>query len=160
MDGTASVLASDPPNGAEEAVTAVDVEELDAAPDAPQVVVHVCLSIIRPPSVRFDPGATTPLAPGLVTLDEVAKILVQHPQVIVEVQGHADSTEVSAKPLSEKRARVAKQELVRRGVEATRLCVRGFGNERPVASNQTAEGRAANRRVEYRILEPEEPCTL
>jgi OOP family OmpA-OmpF porin len=82
-------------------------------------------------------------------LDSVADILAQRPQFAVEVQGHTDSSGPDAynQDLSERRAGAVRDYLVGRGVPATRLSARGYGESEPVADNDTAEGRALNRRV-------------
>ena len=69
-----------------------------------------------------------------------------------EVGGHADSSGRAAvnEPLSEARARAVVEHLVSRGIPASALTARGYGSSKPVADNATAEGRAKNRRVEFR----------
>jgi len=69
-----------------------------------------------------------------------------------EVEGHADSSGDDAlnQPLSERRARAVVDYLVKRGIEASALTARDYGSSRPVADNATPEGRARNRRVEFR----------
>ena len=69
-----------------------------------------------------------------------------------EVGGYADSSGTDAvnQPLSEARARAVVEHLVSRGIDASALTARGYGSSKPVADNATAEGRAKNRRVEFR----------
>jgi adhesin transport system outer membrane protein len=69
-----------------------------------------------------------------------------------EVGGHADrsGTDAVNQPLSEARAQAVVDHLVSRGITASALSARGYGSSRPVADNTTAEGRALNRRVEFR----------
>ena len=84
-----------------------------------------------------------------------ATILKDNPSVQVSVEGHTDaigSDQYSLK-LSLRRATAVKQYLVKDGVPDTRLSVRGFGKTQPVASNDTADGRAQNRRVELKTVE-------
>jgi outer membrane protein OmpA-like peptidoglycan-associated protein len=75
----------------------------------------------------------------------------------VFVQGHADAAgpEVRSQQLSELRAEVVRSLLVQAGVDATNVHAIGFGAGRPVATNETAAGRALNRRVEIVIGESE-----
>ena len=89
------------------------------------------------------------------TLDKVADTLVQYPQTTIDVIGHADSTGDAAynQALSERRASSVASYLVSRGVLRDRLYVAGRGESQPIASNDTAEGRAKNRRVEV-VLRP------
>lgn len=132
---------------------------LDAAPDAgPRVILRVCLSIIRPPPITFRPGDATPSPSSAATLDQVAEAMLGHPDLVVEVQGHTDASEANAKRLSEHRARVVKQALLDRGVAAERLFVCAYGQTRPLAPNRTADERAQNRRVEFRVLQGDEAC--
>jgi OOP family OmpA-OmpF porin len=76
------------------------------------------------------------------------------PDLRLEVEGHTDSTGSRAlnQPLSEQRAEAVKAWLVEHGIEAGRIETAGFADARPVGSNQTPQGRAANRRVEVRYV--------
>jgi outer membrane protein OmpA-like peptidoglycan-associated protein len=75
----------------------------------------------------------------------------------IRIEGHTDSSGSSNAnlALSQKRAEAVRDALVASGVEASRITVVGLGSERPVAANDTAEGRARNRRVDI-ILEEEQ----
>ncbi|MBF0161321.1 MAG: OmpA family protein [Magnetococcales bacterium] len=88
------------------------------------------------------------------TVKEAAGILQKNPGLRVEIQGHTDSVGSNAynKVLSNKRAHSVMASLVKQGVEKKRLTARGYGEEKPVSSNATAEGRAENRRVELHVL--------
>jgi outer membrane protein OmpA-like peptidoglycan-associated protein len=89
-------------------------------------------------------------------LDQVADVLRKHPEITrLEVQGYTDSTGEAAynQTLSQRRASAVRDYLVSQGVAAGRLSVKGFGEEQPIASNDTAEGREKNRRVEFLIVE-------
>ena len=72
-----------------------------------------------------------------------------------EVEGHTDASGTDAvnQPLSERRAAAVEDHLVARGIEAWALTPRGYGSSRPVADNATPEGRAQNRRVEFRRVQ-------
>ena len=86
-------------------------------------------------------------------LDRVAAALARHPSVRAEVQGHTDSEGSSEHNLglSQHRAEAVRAYLTRAGVDGDRLAARGFGEDRPIATNDTAEGRARNRRVVFRL---------
>lgn len=88
------------------------------------------------------------------TLDQVADTLAQYNQTYVDVYGHTDSTGSDAynQGLSERRARAVADYLAGHGVQAARIGTRGFGKTQPIASNDTDAGRAANRRVEIKIV--------
>lgn len=84
-------------------------------------------------------------------LDQVAKVLIENPTYLVEVQGHTDN---AGKPeanmiLSDNRANAVKQYLINKGVAAERMTSHGYGQTMPVASNKTKAGMALNRRVEF-----------
>ena len=88
------------------------------------------------------------------TLDQVATVLAQYNQTYVDVYGHTDSVGSDAynQQLSERRATAVADYLVGRGVAQPRLGIRGYGETQPIASNDTEDGRAANRRVEIKIV--------
>jgi len=88
-------------------------------------------------------------------LDEVANVLLTNPHIeLVEIAGHTDDqgTEAHNQELSEDRAAAVMDYLVGQGVESSRLAARGYGELVPVDSNATQEGRARNRRVEFKII--------
>ncbi|MFG6282929.1 hypothetical protein DC429_01585 [Arthrobacter sp. TPD3018] len=88
------------------------------------------------------------------TLDQVADTLSQYNQTFVDVYGFTDSTGSDSynQQLSERRAVSVADYLAAHGVQAARIGTRGFGESNPVASNDTEAGRAANRRVEIKIV--------
>ena len=88
-------------------------------------------------------------------LDRVVNTLKAHPEVKLEVSGHTDSRGDDAynKDLSERRAISVRRYLVDHGVLADNLTAKGYGEERPIASNDTKEGMAQNRRVELNRLD-------
>jgi len=89
------------------------------------------------------------------TLEQVAKLLKDDPALKLEVAGHTDSTgdkDHNAK-LSEDRATAVMQSLVKTyGIDGARLQAKGYGDSKPVAPNDTEDGRAKNRRVELRKI--------
>jgi len=90
-------------------------------------------------------------------LERVAKFLLSHPGLSVEIGGHTDSTGSASHnmALSEARAQAVTDFLVSLGVSPVRLVARGYGDTMPVAENTTEEGRALNRRTEMKILDVE-----
>lgn len=91
-------------------------------------------------------------------LDEVANVLRRNPDILkVEVGGHTDSkgADVYNLDLSQRRVESVVKWLVAKGVSEDRLQAKGYGETEPIATNDTAEGRAENRRVEFTILERE-----
>ena len=87
-------------------------------------------------------------------LNSVGKVMQEFDQTVVEVAGHTDSTgsEAYNQGLSERRANSVSQYLVSNGISSQRLITVGMGELRPVADNNTAEGRQANRRVEITVV--------
>ena len=87
-------------------------------------------------------------------LDEVIKVLKANPGLKVEIQGHTDNIGSAAynMKLSLRRAQAVANYLIKHGISPSRLKVKGYGFTRPVASNDTPEGRALNRRVQLKPL--------
>jgi outer membrane protein OmpA-like peptidoglycan-associated protein len=109
--------------------------------------------IVNMSDVLFDVGKATLKPEAREKLAKVAGILETHPDLKLQVEGHTDSTgsdELNQK-LSENRASSARDFLVSQGIPATEITATGFGKTMPVASNDTAEGRQRNRRVELVI---------
>jgi len=90
-------------------------------------------------------------------LDQLAGILLAHPELLLRIEGYTDNSGNAAKnlTLSRKRAAAVKKYLVGKGISSTRLSSEGFGQERPIADNHTDAGKAANRRVELKLSVPE-----
>jgi OOP family OmpA-OmpF porin len=86
-------------------------------------------------------------------LNDLAQLLSANALVLITIEGHTDNSGNTAANqfLSLARAEAVKAYLVTKGIKDSRLSANGFGNTRPVASNRTKEGRAANRRVEIKI---------
>lgn len=92
---------------------------------------------------------------SMAALDELARGMVAHPQVDLEISAHTDNRGVALKnlELSKRRVMVVVEYLVNQGVASTRLLPIGFGESRPLAANETEEGRRLNRRVEIAQIE-------
>jgi outer membrane protein OmpA-like peptidoglycan-associated protein len=106
--------------------------------------------IVNLSDVLFDTGRAT-LKPGArEKLAKIAGIVLAHPGLQMEVEGHADSVggESYNQLLSEHRADSVRTFLIAQGVQPAAVATAGFGESRPVASNSTAAGRQLNRRVE------------
>lgn len=101
----------------------------------------------------FDTGKSTLKPQSLEEVKNIAEILKAFPTVNLKVGGYTDNTGSADvnKKLSQDRADVVKAELVKLGIDASRLEAEGYGQEHPVASNDTAEGRAQNRRIAVRV---------
>jgi outer membrane protein OmpA-like peptidoglycan-associated protein len=107
-----------------------------------------------PNGVTFDTDSTMIKPAFRDTLDRVSQSLSQYPNSLIDVYGHTDSTGSDAynQTLSQNRARAVADYLSSRGVSPSRIRSTGYGKSQPIASNATEEGRAANRRVEIKIV--------
>jgi len=105
--------------------------------------------------LQFPSGSAALPARELPTLDRVAELMAQRPELTARIEGHTDSagSRQLNQSLSEQRADAVLQGLVERGVDAGRLSSQGFGPDRPVADNATERGRRENRRVEIYVIE-------
>ena len=105
------------------------------------------------PNIEFQSGKTVLATGGKEKLEAVVEFLNNQTEVQVDVFGHTDSQGKDAfnQTLSDGRARSVMDYLVSRGIDAARLSSKGFGETQPIASNETAEGRAQNRRVELLV---------
>jgi len=109
--------------------------------------------VLRLDHVNFETGSANLTALSRYELDYVAKTLQDNPEVNIEVAGHTDNTGDAAanKTLSANRALVVKEYLMNKGIAESRLDANGYGQDRPVADNNTEDGRAENRRTELII---------
>ncbi len=111
------------------------------------------IRLVMPSDITFDVDRADIKPRFFRTLNAVAIVLNGYPETDVLIAGHTDSTGSNAhnQQLSERRAAAVMQYLVSQGVDPRRIQARGFGEQYPVASNASAQGRALNRRVEIRI---------
>jgi OOP family OmpA-OmpF porin len=91
---------------------------------------------------------------SFLELDRLIALLIKNPNMAIEVQGHTDNvgSDAANMRLSQQRADAVKSYFVEKGIATDRITSTGFGESRPVASNETTEGQAKNRRVEFVIL--------
>jgi outer membrane protein OmpA-like peptidoglycan-associated protein len=104
-------------------------------------------------TILFDTGKTTIRTESNSVIQDMADVMAAYPNAMFEVEGHTDSVG-SAKnnqKLSEARAQSVHDALVGLGIDDARISYIGYGEDRPVASNNTAAGRQENRRVEVSL---------
>jgi OmpA-OmpF porin, OOP family len=109
---------------------------------------------VRLNNIYFDFDRTTLKKESFVELDKVVDFLKENPTVEIEISGHTDgkgAADYNLK-LSQGRAQAVVDYVVSQGIQAYRLIAQGYGKEKPVATNDTEEGRATNRRVEFTVL--------
>jgi outer membrane protein OmpA-like peptidoglycan-associated protein len=111
--------------------------------------------VISLSGVLFEAGGNVLSAPAQARLDTVAQALAAYPDRNIVIEGHTDArgSDSTNQALSQQRADAVREYLGQRGVSAERMRAVGRGESTPIASNDTAEGRANNRRVEV-IVEP------
>jgi outer membrane protein OmpA-like peptidoglycan-associated protein len=103
--------------------------------------------------IQFENNKATIKPSSYPILDEVADIFLKNPAYTIEVQGHTDNVgnyQYNIN-LSEERAKAVREYMVNKGVEPERITAHGYGPDRPLTTNDTKEGRALNRRVEFNI---------
>ncbi len=105
--------------------------------------------------IVFPVGLSEIQGDGARELDAIAELLKSRPGVSLRIEGHTDSTgpEQLNQTLSQERANAVRAYLIQRGIAGSRLEARGYGPSRPVASNDTPEGRTENRRVEFIVTQ-------
>lgn len=106
--------------------------------------------IVNMSDVLFDSAKATLRAGAREKLAKVSGIILAHPGLKLEIEGHTDSVggDEYNQRLSEQRANAVRDYLIHEGIKADAITAKGFGKTRPVASNATPEGRQRNRRVE------------
>ena len=109
---------------------------------------------VRLKNIYFDFDKTTLKSESFVELDKVVDFLKQNPSVEIEIAGHTDSkgADTYNQSLSQGRSQSVVDHLVSEGIELSRLTAHGYGESKPLESNDTEEGRANNRRVEFTVL--------
>lgn len=105
--------------------------------------------------VHFSPGRSRILKDSFELLRQVARAMKDAPRVRIRVEGHTDNVGKRSEnlKLSQSRAEAVRKFLVAEGVQPRQLVAVGYGSKKPLASNRTRAGKAANRRVEFRMIE-------
>jgi OOP family OmpA-OmpF porin len=105
--------------------------------------------------IEFESGKATLTEAGMTVLDQMSAAMQKLKGVKVEVIGHTDNAGSRAGnlSLSQARAEAVKAYIVGKGIAADTIAVSGEGPDRPVADNRTAEGKARNRRIEFKVMQ-------
>jgi OOP family OmpA-OmpF porin len=100
--------------------------------------------------IYFDTNKASLKPESITALDGIVKAMINYPDLVLEIQGHTDNTGTDAinQKLSQQRAETVRSYLLLFGVDGARLTAAGYGSSKPVAANDTDEGKAKNRRVE------------
>jgi outer membrane protein OmpA-like peptidoglycan-associated protein len=109
---------------------------------------------VRLKNIYFDFNKTTLKPESFVELNKVVDFLQQNPTVEIEIAGHTDSkgTDEYNNNLSQGRSQSVVDYLVQQGIDGARLTAKGYGESKPIDTNDTPEGQANNRRVEFTVL--------
>jgi len=134
----------------------LDLSDLAAYDEREQDLTLAPLAVgtkVRLNNLFFDTAQATLRSESRAELDRLAAFLRDNPSITLEIGGHTDSegSDASNQRLSERRAQSVVDFLTGAGVTASRLRARGYGESEPVASNDTADGRQQNRRVEFEV---------
>ncbi|HOI00535.1 MAG TPA: OmpA family protein [Bacteroidales bacterium] len=104
-------------------------------------------------NIQFETGSDVIRQESFKDLDNIVMIMNRFPNASFDIHGHTDNTGGAALnlDLSKRRAASVKKYFVNKGIDASRLFTEGYGQDKPIATNDTPEGRAQNRRVEIKI---------
>jgi outer membrane protein OmpA-like peptidoglycan-associated protein len=112
------------------------------------------ITLVMPGNITFDTGKSDIKTNFTSVLGSVGVVLKEFDETAIQVEGHTDSTgsQSGNQVLSEQRASSVKYYLQGEGIPSGRIHATGYGPRQPIASNKTAQGREANRRVELKLL--------
>ncbi|TCO71695.1 OmpA family protein [Rhodovulum euryhalinum] len=135
----------------------VEPPETPEGRPSPEACVERIGEILAEEKITFAPGSTTIEGSAVRVVDRIAEVLRGCPDARIEIGGHTDSQgrEEMNESLSRQRAEAVLTALMARRVLTSNLSARGFGESRPIADNDTEDGREANRRIEFRLIAPE-----
>ncbi|RMG87718.1 MAG: flagellar motor protein MotB [Bacteroidetes bacterium] len=129
-------------------------KEFDAAVEKALSAQEEAERIIRLKYVNFETGSAKLTRLSRYELDNLADFLKLHPNIKVEIAGHTDNTgdPEQNQALSQDRANAVMNYLIGKGINAAQMVAVGYGSTQPLDTNDTEEGRANNRRTEFKIL--------
>ena len=129
-----------------------------AALPTPEECVEQINAAVTKQKIVFAPSSTDIEPAGMETIDAISELLRNCQTVKIEIGGHTDSQgrEVMNQQLSQSRAQTVLNELRLRRVLTASISAVGYGETQPIAENDSEEGRDANRRIEFRLVLPED----
>ena len=132
-------------------------EPEDTQPSPEECVARVN-ALLEEQKISFAPGSVTVEGESLRVVDRIAEVLRECPDAKMEIGGHTDSQgrEEMNLQLSQSRAEGVLSALLARRILTSNLAAKGYGESQPIADNETEEGREANRRIEFRLIQPED----
>jgi OOP family OmpA-OmpF porin len=101
--------------------------------------------------INFDVDKATIKPESMGTLNMIVQVMKDNPEIKFEIDGHTDNTGSASHnlALSQQRATAVREQLIKMDVDGSRLTAKGFGDSKPISDNNTLEGKANNRRVEF-----------
>lgn len=111
--------------------------------------------VFKAKAVNFETGSDKLKTSSYDILNNMASMLKEYPQMVIEISGHTDNVgdDNLNLSLSQKRADAVKAYLLAKGASGNQISTKGYGETKPIADNATEEGRLKNRRVEFSVLE-------
>jgi OOP family OmpA-OmpF porin len=136
-----------------DSVNATNPDETPVVRNLELAPIEVGLTV-RLKNIYFDFDKTTLQSESFAELNKVVDFLKQNPKVEIEIAGHTDSkgSDDYNLNLSQGRSQSVVNYLIGQGIDAGRLSAHGYGETKPIDTNDTEEGRASNRRVEFTVL--------
>lgn len=140
---------------AKDAPKPAPAQTADAVGAVPAATAATCQSkltaVVAAEKINFERGSAEITKPSLLVIDKLTTVLTQCPAVAIEVAGHTDAggKKAANQALSQRRAEAVVDTLSKKGVGAVKLTAVGYGSSKPIASNDNAEGRNQNRRIEF-----------
>jgi outer membrane protein OmpA-like peptidoglycan-associated protein len=131
-----------------------DIKEMNVGLKLPEENVPEPIEEPEFQNILFNPGSAVIKQESYQAMEEVLEFLNAHSSVKMEIQGRTDSIgdDDTNMQLSQLRAEAVQSWLVDRGIEASRLTPRGYGETKPVGDNRTRTGQEANRRIEFVLI--------
>ena len=144
-----------------DAAFAIDITYIEPVAKRPvgptaQACVATIATIIETQKIKFQPSSVKLEVDGRDVMDKIAKVLKKCGAIPLEIAGHTDSQgrEEMNRKLSESRAQAVLTALMARRISVASFHARGYGETQPIADNKTADGREANRRIEFKLIDP------